>query len=216
MSNVITNLQPTIDYAVAAYAGKNASPLVKSRARLLAAQAVKSYNPKAGTKLKTFVQQHLQAIQRLAPHINDPLSPSDRFRRDQQQITQGTNQLYENLGREPSDDELSDHTGLSIKRLRKVRSRMRGRLPFTVYEDQGEEDDSNDVVGSTRLPYDDWQDAVYHDLPEQDKIIFVHRTGYGGADVLSNQEIAAKLNISPAAVSQKAAKLQAKLDQFHG
>jgi RNA polymerase primary sigma factor len=121
------------------------------------------------------------------------------------------------LGREPSDEELADITGIALPRVIKVRKRMRSRVPFSVAE--GEDDDENsgtDVAVSRRTPYDDWVDAVYHDLGEIDKIILQHRSGYRGAEILPNQEIAKKLGLSPAAVSQKAARIQARLDEFNG
>jgi hypothetical protein len=68
---------------------------------------------------------------------------------------------------------------------------------------------------SSKSPEAVWADYVYHDLSDIDKIVFQHRTGYRGAPQLSNQEIARRLRLSPAAVTQRANRLQAKMNALH-
>ncbi len=217
LRTVVTTLQPVINQAVAQYAGQNASPTVSQRARLLAAKAIQGWQPEGGANLKTHIFRQLQAIQRSAPSIVDPFSPSDRFRQNQNEIYNATNIAQTQLGREPTDEELSQATGLPLKRVIRVRTRMRARLPASTYEEPDEEHETKpDIVGSERTDADDWADAVYHDLGDRDKLIFMHRSGYRGADKLSNMQIAQQLGISPGLVSQRAAHIQGRLDELHG
>jgi len=213
---IAKNLQPVIDKAVQVYAGPRSSPNIRNKARILAMRAVRGYDPERGTALTTHVMRQLQALQRIAPSINDPLPAPEKFRRDAHLISQHLEAGKNEFGRELTDEELADATGLPPKRVIRVRSRMRAKIPMTVAEEASEDDDStNDVIGSERTDYDDWTDAVYHDLGDIDKLILQYRTGYRGAEQLSNTDIAKRVGMSPAAVTQRASKIQAKLDQFH-
>ena len=71
-------------------------------------------------------------------------------------------------------------------------------------------------MASRTDPYDEWVDAVYHDLGEIDRVIMSYRTGFRGAPVLSNGDIAKRLKMTPGAVSQRANRIQGKLDEFYG
>lgn len=216
LRNVVMSLKPVIDSAVSQYVGQKAAPTIRQRANILAADAVKSFDPTRGASLKTHVYNQLRRLQRMAPGVVDPLAPPERFRRQQVDIKQGVELLQEEMGRDPTDEEVADLLGMPSARVTKVRNRMRARMPMSVYEEASSDDDTApDIVGSTRTPYDEWIDAVYHDLGEIDRLILMYRTGYRNSDVLSNQEIANRLSISPAAVSQRANRIQRKLDSFH-
>ncbi len=211
---IINELHPVIDHAVSQYVGQQVSPTVHHRARLLAARAVQGYDPTKGANLKTHVFRQLQALQQLAPRVVDPMPMPERFRQHQQEIVEATGALQPELGRDPTDEEVSAYTGLPHKRVIRVRSRMRAKLPLSVMESESDEEDKPDIVDSEHTDEDHWRDAVYHDLGDQDRLVFMHRTGYRGAPVMSNQDIAKRLNISPAAVTQRAARIQRRLDEY--
>ncbi len=215
MRELVDHYRPTIDGAVQMFAGR-AGPVVQQRARLIAAKAIRSFDPKKGAQLQTHLRNHLQALQRMAPSIQDPLAPPERFRAQQAEIAHAADLMTDQLGREPTDEELAEVLKFPLKRVTKVRSRMRARLPTSTYEDAGEEDERPDVVAVERTLYDDWEDAVYHDLGPVDRLIMMHRTGYRGAEVLSTNEIAKRLNLSASAVSQRASRIQKRLDEVNG
>jgi DNA-directed RNA polymerase specialized sigma subunit len=218
MRTVITEMNPVIESAVKQYGGTRPSPTVYHRARILAADAVRSYNPKKGANLKTHIFNQLRRLQRMTPEIVDPLSPPERFRRQQMEIQNASTELEDILNREPTDEEISDLTDIPLNRVIKVRSRMRARIPLSAYEDASDDDDADvpDIVGDEYSDYDDWMDAVYSDLGPTDRLIMMYRTGYRGSDILTNEAIARKLKISPSAVSQRASRIQKKLDNFRG
>lgn len=214
---IVKQLEPTINSAVSQYVGKSVSPTVQQRARLLAADAVKTYDPTRGAQLSTHVHNQLRRLQRMAPGISDPFAPPEHFRRQQMEIQNANSQLEETLGREVTDEEIAELTGIPSRRVSKVRTRMRARIPISTYEDmEDNDDDAPDIPGSEHTQYDDWVDAVYHDLGPVDRLIMMYRTGYRGADMLGNSEIASRLRISPSAVSQRARRIQERLDSYHG
>lgn len=217
--NTVQHLQPVVDKAVDAYAGKDASPTIRSRARVLAADAIKRFDPKSGASLPTFVYGHLRQLTSLAPKINDPLPVPDQMRRDRSTIINARKQLEEQLGREADDTEISDIAGLPLKRVQKVQRMVRKGIPLSVLDSNNEDDDvdfANSLVGSEHTPEDDWLEAVDHDLQPIDRKILRYRTGYDSHPQLPNIQIAKLLGMSPAAVTQRAARIQQKLDSFHG
>jgi DNA-directed RNA polymerase specialized sigma subunit len=60
---------------------------------------------------------------------------------------------------------------------------------------------------------DEWIHFVYHDLSDKDKIIFEHRTGFGGKPVLDTAAIAKKIGVSASTVSQRIKAIVARLNQ---
>jgi DNA-directed RNA polymerase specialized sigma subunit len=214
LQGMLVKLTPTIEASVNTYVGPKASQVIKDRARIIAAKAIKKYNPKAGAKLHTFVASNLRELQRSAPVINEPFVAPEKFRQDSHILHKANKAFIDSFGREPTDEELSEAAGLPLKRVFRVRNRNRPVIHMSALE--GDEDSPNqDIVGQRRRPYDDWLDAVYHDLGDIDKLILQYRTGYGGVERLPNEAIALRAGLSPAAVSQRAAKIQAMLDQFH-
>jgi hypothetical protein len=60
-------------------------------------------------------------------------------------------------------------------------------------------------------PHQEWQDFVYHDLEDTDKLIFRHKVGYRGYPVLPNHEIASRVGLSPAAVTKRSKRIETRL-----
>lgn len=209
----MTALSKTLAGAIQAAGGKTPSDLIKQRARLLAAAAVKTYNPAEGVKLETHVASQLRQLARVVPAVNDPFSPNEHIRRDLANLTTKEAGLRNELGREPTDEELAQVTGLPMKRVLKLQQMQGVRAGPGFGED--DDDEQDDTIAESHTPYDDWMDAVYHDIGEQDKKIMQYRTGYRGAPRMSNLDIARRLGVSPALVSQRAARIQEKLDEFH-
>jgi len=218
LKRVIDDLEPTIKSSIRTYVGPRVSPTIDQRAKIIAARAVKKYDPSQKANLNTYVSNQLRELQRTAPQISDPLSPSERFRQNQGEIMTAETEIEDRIGRPATDEEIARATGFPVKRVTKVRERMRARVPMSVYEDSfGEDDDdgAEDIVASEHTDYDDWVDAVYQDLDDIDRLILMHRTGYRGTNILSNREIAMRLDMSPASVSQRAGRVQKRLDEFY-
>jgi len=101
--------------------------------------------------------------------------------------------------------------GISAKRLEHVRRANPGVAEGSiVQEGDGGTQVFNPAVANTNDKT--WLSFVYHDLQPTDQVILEHTVGLNGKPVLSKQMIARKLGISPGAVSQRAAKIQARLD----
>lgn len=214
-TKLLSTLQPVIDTAVSSYAGGNMSPTIKTRARLMALKAMDSYDPKKGN-VRTHLLSQLQGLRRLSAREQNIIAIPEQVGLDFQRLSESENELQDRLGRDPTDDELADHTNLSLRRIRKIRA-FHQPIPESATVVEGE-DENNDggvastVPGATRA-HDAWMDFVYGDLSPVDKLVMDMTLGRNGRRRASTQEIARRLNITPGAVSQRAAKIQAMLDK---
>ena len=104
--------------------------------------------------------------------------------------------LKEKLGREPTSEELADHLGWPLKKVVRMEKQLHNEASAStqIFEP---EDPNRDSKLDLKL------DLVYRSLSPRDKLIFEYTTGYGGKPKLSNNEIAKKLGVSAAYVSQR-------------
>lgn len=216
-TKLLSTLQPVIDTAVGSYASGNMSPTIKSRAKLMALKAMDSYDPQKGN-VRTHLLSQMQSLRRLSAQEQNIISIPEQVGLDFQRMAESENELRDRIGRDPTDDELADHTNLSLRRIRKIRA-FHQPLPESATTPESD-DETNDggvastVPGSNRGA-DAWMNFVHGDLSPTDQLIMDMALGRNGRKHTSTQDIARKLNITPGAVSQRAAKIQVMIDKRH-
>lgn len=209
MAVMLQQVRPILDLAMRQYGASG--PTLQARARLMAAQALRSYDPSRGS-LRNHLMMHLQGLRRQAARQSQIVRLPERVALDMGYLRRGRLELVDLLGREPSTAELADHVGFSPAKIQKLQ-RVRPGLAEgqTIREtDEGEDEAAPAVVHPQYR--DAWIKYVYHDLPGEDQLLLEHTTGFGGAPILSKTQIASKLGLSPGAVSQRLKKLQGKLE----
>lgn len=209
VSSFLDTYDPVIRSAMQTYAGSNPSPVVYGRARVLATKAFKTYDPSRGTTMKSYLMTQLQPLTQFARQASAPFSVPDQVRRQLLQLTTTEQEFTEMNGRDPSDIELADKMGLSVARIRKIR---RFAVPTVGAEQFGE--GASDPAVSEASPMDAWMDYVYYDLDPIGRKIMEWKTGRYGHPVLPNVQIARRLRITPSAVTQRLAGIQARIDEF--
>ena len=212
MHQLLQAADSVIGKAITQYAGGDKA--MRAKAKRLAIKAFQSFDPKQGAKLKTHLMIRLRPLQREYTKRTSPLNVPERVQLDQLRLRQAESRLNEELGREPSDVELAEHMGLSTKRIAHVRSYSKGVLAESqMRSPEGE----LQLPASEHVTADDvWVEYVHHDLDAKDKKIMEWKTGYNGHAILSTNEIAKRLKMSPSAVSQRAAKIARKLESAGG
>lgn len=218
-TKLLGTVQPIIDTAVNSYAGQSASPTLKNKARLMALKALGTYDPQKGN-VKTHLLSQLQSLRRAAAQEQNIIGIPEQVGLDFQRLSAAENELRDSLSRDPSDDELADMTGLSTRRIKKIRAFNQPISEgMTAMQSGDSEDDTNTEIASTLPNYtkhtDAWLDFVHGDLSPTDKLIMDMTLGRNGRRRTSTQDIARRLNITPGAVSQRAAKIQQMIDQRH-
>jgi hypothetical protein len=118
-TRLLNATKPILDTGIKAFGGQD-NPMIRSRAKRLAIDAFKSYNPTQAS-LKTHVLNHLQGLQRHAAKQVRIISVPERVAADKRHLDTHEAELYDELGRSPSSVELADRTGLSVARQAYVR-----------------------------------------------------------------------------------------------
>jgi len=209
MQTLLSAVGPVISGAVKGYGD---SPTLRGQAKLLAVKSFDTYDPERGP-LKNHLISHLSGLQRLSAKNDQIISIPERIAIDQSHLRSAEKDLENSLGRSANDRELAERTGISLKRIGYIRG-ARGGISTSKMVDA---DGAAFSPASTR-PGDDamgdmWHEMVYHDLSDIDKVIMEHSLGLRDKPVLENRQLAVKLGISPGAVSQRKAKIQASLDE---
>jgi len=206
----LNTISPIVEKGVKMYGGE--SPLAASRARLLALDAAKTYDPKR-SRLQSHILNQMQGLRRITQQQSRVISVPERILLENQKLKQQHQELSDELGREPTDAELSDNLGISMARLAKIRKYQPGMTSGQV---ETIDPLSGGVAG--RLPgqrdsQDLWAEIVYQDLSPLDQKIMEYSLGMRGQKKLSNAEIANKMGRSPGAITQRKTKIQQLLDQ---
>jgi len=207
MAAVLRSLDSTINAEVQRYSGPK--PILRGKARTLAVKAVKTYTPQQGAQLRSWVVTQLQPLARYSQQLRPIKIPEDVVRRGAE-LHRLSGELADQLGREPTLIELADETGLSTKRIQKIRDQM---MPVVSESGLAIRDPAAgpDLPGTTESDaVGNAESMVLASLDARDRQIHAWKTGRGGVE-LSNQEIARRLGISPAAVSQRSQAIALKI-----
>jgi DNA-directed RNA polymerase specialized sigma subunit len=209
-STLLTHLDPIIGSSINRYAGKD-DPLIRGRARRMAMDAIRTYDPKRGVRLTTHVTNHLMGLRRASRQQSQFLRVPERASMEQAYLQRMEAELTEDLGREPSAIELADHSGLPVHKIARLRRYVPGAIESSLPEDIGTSNRFDPQDRELRIA-----EILHHELPPRDQKILEWSIGLHGSPKISNQEIASKLNVTPGAISQRKAILQKKLDTMVG
>ena len=189
--------------------GQSGNPVQLGRAKLLFMKALPRYDGRAS--IQTFAHTQLRPLIREQASQQTAVRLSREVGQVRRQIGVVEEQFIDQEGRPPSMAELADRTGYSIKQLQRAR---KSQLPGVAEADLGV-DQNNLQAGDQAVEQDNnmWLQTVYYGLNPVNQFIMESTLGLNGQRVLSNQEIARKLKISPAAVSQRKASIQKMLEQ---
>lgn len=213
-SVMLKKMQPMINKAVYSYAGGNVSPLVNTRAKLMALHAMRSYNPQSGS-VQTHILSQLRGLQRINAQSQQIISLPERVAIDRSHLHETENRLRDDLGRDPSVSEIAKATGLSLKRIGYIRQAKTGINTGSLMDEDGDVySPASNIPGNTDKD-DAWASMVYHDLGNIDQLIMDHTLGTHGVEILPNTVLATKLGLSPGAISQRKSKIQKMLDSRH-
>jgi DNA-directed RNA polymerase specialized sigma subunit len=196
-------VEPVVSSALRSFGADDQS--LKTRAKILTVRALETYDPNKAA-LNTHVYHNLQRLHRFRAERSSALHIPENTRLDGSALQKYVDQYQATHGEEPSDGQISDALDMSMARIRRVRG-MGEASGAQMTSEKG------DLPGESRSAEQIWIDYVYHDLGEKDKKIYEWTTGYNGKPVLPKKEIALKLKISPAAVSQRVGRIINRLQE---
>lgn len=203
----VDTLSPVIDYSMR-QTGQADDPYLRAKARVVAAEAIKTYNPESGSALPTWTSQQLIRMRRIARQSNVTTRIPERVQLDSWAINQADAQFFDEHDREADLDDLSDMTGLSKRRITEVR-RAAKRTPGEAA--------LGDLTLAPHSPQyaDEAVSAVYADLDATDRKLLEMKTGYGGKyEPMPPQQIGRALNLSPTQVSRRSARIAMRINEL--
>lgn len=209
MAKLLDTLAPTLTSEVQRYTGPK--PLLRARARSLAIKAIKTYDPTRGAQLRSWVVTQLQPLSRYGQQLR-PVRSSEMAIRQAAELDTQRRRLQLDMDRDPTDEELADHVGISVARIKRLRSTVKPSVPESAMVDIETDEVSLPAVSEGRT-LDFASEAVYGGLSDREKRIFDWKTGAHGKKQISNQEIARRLGITPAAISQITATIAASIQK---
>jgi DNA-directed RNA polymerase specialized sigma subunit len=213
MGSLLKQVQPSIDKGISAHVGNaNANPMLRSRARKIAVQAIRSYKPQT-SKLETHIINQLQGLKRISRQQQQIVKVPERISLESNMLQRASDELEDEHGREPTASELADRTGLSMRRLKRIRSY---HVPMAegAFASGTEESEGFLPAVENSASEDAWVELIYDDMDTTNKKIMEWTIGMHGHKKMSNQNIARKLGVSPGAVSQRKAQIQKQLSQI--
>lgn len=201
MAGLVEAFMPTVNAEIMQYSGPK--ELLRARGRYLVTQAVKSFNPMGGTRLNSWVVTNLKQLSRYGKRLR-PVRASEAMLRNAAELATVEKRLEDDLGRKPTEDELVDETGWSKKTIAEIRKSAVASISGGTFgeDDEGEGASEPGLVRPSKVPYA--AEAVYMSLDDKDKAIFDGKTGMHGKKQTSGSSLADMLNMSSAAVSQRA------------
>lgn len=211
---LLKKLDPVIGTAIKSYASGNDNPLLRGRARRMMVDSLQTYDPSRAS-LRTHMMQNLQRLSRINQEQNSPIRVPEQRAIDAYHLNRIQEQLNDENNREVSDAELMDHLGWPEARLMRARD-----IPNTMNEGNQAftDEEGNQSTPATSMfdqrRFDAWKGYVYSGLDPVDQIIMEHTLGMRGRPKLPGIEIARKVKLTPAAVSQRAARIQQQLSNF--
>lgn len=206
----LKEIDPIVQKGLKMYADDN--PLAASRARLVALEAARKYDP-ARSRLQSHMLNQMQSLRRINRQQQEVIRVPERVLLERNRLNEYEQELADEYGREPSDAELADRLGVSMQRLAKIRSYQPGMTTGQVSAGDPEQGLPGVGMPGRNEAEDYWAEIVYMDLSPMDQKIMEWSLGMHGRKKLSNQEIAKKLNRSPGAITQRKMKIQKLLDQ---
>jgi len=213
MAGLVEAFMPTVNAEIMQYSGPK--ELLRSRGRFIVTQAIRSYNPMGNTRLNSWVVTNLRQLSRYGKRLR-PVRASEEMLRNAAELAATEKRLEDELGRRPTDEELTDETGWSAKAIAKIR----GSAVHSVSGLSESDPDDERSYGDPGLREPDRAsyaaDAVYMGLDDRDKAIFDGKTGMHGKKEMSGSSLADMLNISQAAVSQRASAIARDIADFAG
>lgn len=206
---VVKHLQPTIQSSLASIGGTD--PNIRSKARVVAAKSVMSYDPSSGASLPTWVSSQLRQLTRDVRKSNNVLSIPENAQLDAYHLYRVEVDLEDELGRPPTVEEIADKAAMSVKKIQQIRKKVRA----VATEGNFEADDGSTALVNSNADYSQEAiDYVYNDSDLKDKQLIEHLMGYGGADVWDNKTIMSKLRLTPVQLSRRKMRLGKRIQNI--
>lgn len=207
---ILDFIKPTIDSALHTYTPGQQNTF-RIKATSYALQSLRNYDVTKKASPKTFVFSNLQRLNRLRRQRQNIIHVPQNQVYMKQLLDSKAAQLQSDLGRPPTDQQLSQALYISKRKLDKLRQQS----SVTISQTMSQDPQGHQMLGKSDVTDRDYYNYAYSSVSPIDKKIMQWTSGYG-TKPLSNNQIAEKLHISPGAVSQRKNRIQQLMGQVRG
>jgi DNA-directed RNA polymerase specialized sigma subunit len=185
------------------------------KAKVLAVEAFKTYDPKKQASLRTHVYTHLKRLSRfVGDHQNIGKIPENR-RLKITKFNLGKSELNDILGREPSILELSGKLQWPVKEVERMEAELQGLVVSSSRSDEGIDllfNERGDQSKSIRLRQ--VIRNVYYELTPEEQIVYEYLTGMAGKPIMNETQIAKHLGTSITKISRVKQGIVKKIEKW--
>lgn len=204
---LFNRMEPVIQKEVSRWAsGPVARPVLNLEAKKISLNAFNSFDPNKA-KLNTHLTNNLKGLSRIVyTHTNPARMPEHQVLK-LSTFMSSKQALEEQLGREPTSQEISEELAWSPGEVERYQGQIR-----TGYSTSQPLPPGFDRFDADKV----FLDFVYNDLVDQDKAVFEHTTGYGGKRVLSASELMAKTKMTQGQISHSKRRIRKMVEKARG
>ncbi len=213
LNRAVRDLDPLIKQTLNNIGAPN-DPYLYSQARVLAANALHSYDPGHGAEVRTWVSRQLMPLRRMRRESQSSIKIPDSVQLDSYKLHSAQREFEDEHDREPDLHELSERAGISVPRIKKVRKQFLQMPADGAFTGGGDDEGVNQPDHSEPDYTTEAADYVYHEADYADRKILEHLLGYANSEPLDGVRLAAMLKIHPSQVSRRAAKLRLRINEY--
>jgi len=204
---LFNRLEPVIQKEVSRWAsGPVARPVLNLEAKKLSLKAFNTFDPNKA-KLNTHLTNNLKGLSRIVyTHTNPARMPEHQVLK-LNTFMSAKQHLEEELGREPTSQELGENLAWGTKEVDRYSGQLRTGYSTSQPVPQGFDRYDSDKV---------FLDFVYNDLVDQDKLVFEYTTGYGGKPILSAKDLIGKTKMTQGQISHSKRRIRKLVEQARG
>lgn len=193
---LLKQFEPTFNYAVKSWrAPKVNESAFRAEITSHAIKALENYDPNRGASLVTHVTGRIQKAKRFNTQAQNMAYIPEEKAKYIGKIDAARDQLYDELGREPTHVELAPIVGISAKRVKEIQGLRRADIHSSTFQS-----DPNGYAGSRD------QEIISLLRPElkgDEQVVYDHVYGQNGKrTVTSTGELAKILGKSPSQISR--------------
>jgi DNA-directed RNA polymerase specialized sigma subunit len=205
LSALLKAIDPVINSEVQKQMGTIPPAILKLKAKALVIKALPKYNPDKA-QLNTFIVHQLAPLKRENMKAQNIIRMPENMQLKVRTFIDRKQRLEDKLRREPTSLELADELKWSLKEVKRMERQFHteANVGSLIYEEGASYLDSKLNLRT---------DLVFRSLAPRDQLIFEYSTGYGGKQKISNNEIARKLKVSSAYISQRKKHIMGKLKE---
>jgi DNA-directed RNA polymerase specialized sigma subunit len=209
-SQLSIRYKPVVENMVNQYRTVGVSPsTLRANAQSQMIKAFVTYDPSKGTQPITHVYNNMKKVQRVASEslISGHIPEARNLKRAT--FHTALINLTDRLGYEPNIDQISDELGWGKKEAARMYNELSGETTasgakFDFYGNATQAESKDKALA----------DLLYHELEDKDKVIFEHTFGYAGKPVLSNKDIAKKLNVNDMWITRRKKAMSEKIASY--